>query len=266
MNEIVKEPVTQIAQSIRDRISSPLWGYVFFSWVSCNWTNILFIFMSKEDIETKIHTVLIQPNLWVNFFWIPVSIGVMLFVFVPFAQWGLSLCHNWISKRKKESDKLTALEKYQDDIDLADKKIEAENAENLSRQKENAKKNLIEARDQTRLSILNARKAKVDNSIEALKKMYAESQRKLDEINYELKIIEDKVNSKLAQYQSASERVNAIAELYSTYENIESREEFVSFLKDIKDKNLISHSFLSGKYDLMLENELKYFDEIKGNE
>lgn len=29
MNEIVKEPVSQIAQSFRDRISSPLWGYVF---------------------------------------------------------------------------------------------------------------------------------------------------------------------------------------------------------------------------------------------
>ncbi|QIU90423.1 hypothetical protein [Yokenella regensburgei] len=266
MNEIVKEPVTQIAQSFRDRISSPLWGYVFFSWVSCNWTNILFIFMSKEDIESKIHTVLIQPNLWVNFFWIPVSIGVMLFVFVPFAQWGLSLCHNWISKKKKESDKLTALEKYQDDIDLADKKIEAENAENLSRQKENAKNDLVEARVQTRLSILKARKAKVDNSIEGHKKMYAESQRKLDEINYELKTIEDKVNSKLIQYQSASERVNAIAELYFTYEDIDSREGFVSFLKDIKDKNLIAHSFLSRRYDMMLETELKYLDERKGNE
>ncbi len=266
MNEIVKEPVSQIAQSFRDRISSPLWGYVFFSWVSCNWTNILFVFMSKEDIETRIHTVLIQPNLWVNYFWTPLSIGVMLFVFMPFVQWGLSLCHNWVSKKKKESDILNALEKYQDDIDLADKKIEAENAENLSRQKENARNNLVEARGQTRLSILNARKAKIDNSIEGLKNAYAESQKKLDDINYQLKIIEGKVDSKLRQYQSASERVNAIAELYFTYENIESREGFVSFLKDIKDKNLIGNSFLSRRYDFMLEKELKYLDESKGNE
>ncbi|ELY2751998.1 MULTISPECIES: hypothetical protein [Enterobacterales] len=266
MNEIVKEPVSQIAQSFRDRISSPLWGYVFFSWVSCNWTNILFVFMSKEDIETRIHAVLIQPDLWVNYFWTPLLIGVMLFVFMPFAQWGLSLCHNWISKKKKESDKLSALEKYQDDIDLADKKIEAENAESLSRQKENAKKDLVEARGQTRLSILNARKAKIDNSIEGLKNAFAESQKKLDEINYELKTIEDKVNSKLEQYQLASERVNAIAELYFTYENIESREGFVSFLNDIKEKKLIAPSFLSRRYDLMLDKELKNLDESKGNE
>jgi uncharacterized coiled-coil protein SlyX len=125
---------------------------------------------------------------------------------------------------------------------------------------------LVEARGQTRLSILNARKAKIDNSIEGLKNAYAESQKKLDEINYELKTIEGKVNSKLEQYQSASERVNAIAELYFTYENIESREGFVSFLNDIKEKKLIAHSFLSRRYDLMLDKELKYLDGSKGNE
>jgi len=268
MNEIVKEPVSQIVQSFRDRISSPLWGYVFFSWASCNWTNILFIFMSKEDIETRIHKVLIQPDLWKNYFWVPISIGVMLFIFMPFAQWGLSLCHSWISKKKKEGDRKATFEKYQDDIDLADKKVEAENAESLSRQKENAKNNLVEARGQTRLSILNARKAKIDNSIEGLKNTYAESQRKLDDINFQLKIIEDKVNSKLIQHQSASERLNAIAELYFTYENIESREGFSSFLKDIKDKKLFGNSFLDRKYDLMLEKELekKNSDENDGNE
>lgn len=268
MNEIVKEPVNQIAQSFRDRISSPLWGYVFFSWVSCNWTNILFLFMSKENIETRIHAVLAQSNLWIDYFWIPISIGVTLFIGMPFVQWWLSLFHNWVSERKKESDKASALEKYQVEIDLADKKIEAENAENLSRQKENAKNNLVEARGRTRVSILNARKAKIDNSIEELKKTHAESQKKLDDVNFELKLIEGKVNSRLSQYQDLSERVNAIADLYFNYENIESREGFASFLKDIKDKKLIGNSYLSRRFDMMLEKELemKNSDEDNGDE
>ncbi|QHI89526.1 hypothetical protein [Klebsiella sp. MPUS7] len=269
MNEIVKEPVSQIAQSFRDRISSPLWGYVFFSWVSCNWTNILFLFMSKENIEARIHAVITQSNLWMDYFWIPIFIGVVLFIGMPFVQWWLSLFHNWVSEKKKESDKVSALEKYQIEIDLADKKVEAENAENLSRQKENSKSNLVEARGQTRVSILNARKAKIDNSIEELKKTYAESQKKLDDINFELKLTEDKVNSRLSQYQAASERVNAIADLYFNYENIESRDEFASFLKDIKDKKLIGHSFLSRRFDMMLEKEIEMNnlgkDKDKGN-
>lgn len=30
MGEVTKEPVEQVKQAFKDRISSPLWGYVFF--------------------------------------------------------------------------------------------------------------------------------------------------------------------------------------------------------------------------------------------
>ncbi|HDG7923998.1 TPA: hypothetical protein PCK61_004370, partial [Klebsiella quasipneumoniae] len=51
MSEIEKEPVEQIKQVLKERISSPLWGYVFFAWLGFNWQNLARLFMSTKPVE-----------------------------------------------------------------------------------------------------------------------------------------------------------------------------------------------------------------------
>lgn len=91
----------EIKTIVLERLKHPLLGYISFSWLACNWSNIAFLFMSQAKVEDRITAILNQPNLWSNYFCLPVVIGTIFALFSPYLQSTFELVH---SKAKRQSN------------------------------------------------------------------------------------------------------------------------------------------------------------------
>lgn len=128
-----------ISNTINERLSSPLWGYIFFSWIGFNWQNIAKLFMSKKSVEDRIIEITSQDWMFFHYILAPVLLGCILAIASPYIHQYLSLTHKLANKKKRESDKDKIIEKYDDEIVIAEKKVAAEKAEELAKEKEKTK-------------------------------------------------------------------------------------------------------------------------------
>lgn len=155
MSEITKEPVEQVKQAFKDRISSPLWGYVFFSWIGFNWQNIAKLFMSKREVEVRIAEITSQEWFFVHYIVFPVVFGAALAAVSPYLQQWLSAAHKRAEKNQRADLKQKIIDKYDDDIDIAGKKVEANKAQELAEEKEHTK--VVQEQEKQKREVLDTK-------------------------------------------------------------------------------------------------------------
>ncbi len=153
MGEVTKEPVEQVKQAFKDRISSPLWGYVFFSWLGFNWQNIAKLFMSKREVEVRISEITSQEWFFVHYIVLPVIVGAALAAVSPYLQQWLSAAHKRAEKNQRADLKQKIIDKYDDDIDIAGKKVEANKAQELAEEKEHTK--VVQEQEKQKRAVLD---------------------------------------------------------------------------------------------------------------
>ncbi|MEQ9879315.1 hypothetical protein ABRP92_15115 [Pectobacterium aroidearum] len=244
------------ANTLKERISNPLWGSISFSWLAFNWQNISRLLMSKKDVEERIFDIISQDWFYLHYFISPLFFGALLAIATPYIKLYLSFFHKKAEQKERELNTEKEINKYNDIIIIADKKVEAENADNLARTKEKIKNEIMDARSKTSLSIINARKAKIEKSTDTTEIAYKEAQERLYRKIEELKITEEKINEAHEIYTQRSNHLNEIAKTYFKYKNISSREEFIRFLNEIKEQNLFNAAYLTREFNSMQEKEL----------
>ncbi|EPD3396505.1 hypothetical protein [Klebsiella variicola] len=263
MSEIEKEPVEQIKQVLKERISSPLWGYVFFAWLGFNWQNLAKLFMSNKPVEERIIDITSQSYFYVHFLVLPLLLGCVLAALSPyFPQW-LSIAHKKAFEKQRVMDKEKIIKKYLDDAEIIEERVRFESVESVFKEKESSKREITEARKQVRLSILEMRKSKIDKSREVLNKEYEDAQSRLHEKRNELEDIDEKKRNLDFQYHSVAKKLNGIADVYFKYKDMSSHADFMSFLSDIKEKGLLTYDATTGVYDMMLSKELTPINAVK---
>ena len=190
MGEVTKEPVEQVKQAFKDRISSPLWGYVFFSWLGFNWQNIAKLFMSKREVEVRISEITSQEWFFVHYIVLPVIVGAALAAVSPYLQQWLSAAHKRAEKNQRADLKQKIIDKYDDDIDIAGKKVEANKAQELAEEKEHTK--VVQEQEKQKRAVLDTnaleenlkqlekRKYEIESAIKKLEEQGEKVQKETD--------------------------------------------------------------------------------------
>lgn len=255
MSEIIKEPVEQIKQAFKERISSPLWGYVFFSWLGFNWQNIAKLFMSKREVEVRIAEITSQEWFFVHYIALPMIVGASLAASSPYLQQWLSTAHKK-AEEKMNADNLTE-ELRLLDVDMVKKRksIELANVEELTNKSEQAKVDRQDERNKNRLEFQKLRGVKISKAIDDIEKSFNNANDKLQDKLNEIKVADETYKLKMQTLENLAEGLNKVAELYHTYRDVNSREEFASFLSEIKKGDYFGSAQLDKKFGAMADRE-----------
>lgn len=256
MSEIIKEPVEQIKQAFKERISSPLWGYVFFSWLGFNWENIAILFMSKKEIEARIASITSQDWFFVHYIVLPVIVGAALATISPYLQQWLSTAHKKAEETRKENNLAEELRLIDEDMVKKRKSIELANVEELTNKSEQAKIDRQDERNKNRLEFHKLRGVRISKSIDDTEKSFSNANDKLEDKLNEIKIADENYKIKMQTLDNLAEGLNKVAELYHAYRNINSREEFASFLSEIKKGDYFGSTQLDRKFQSMADKEI----------
>ncbi|KTR99850.1 hypothetical protein [Pantoea dispersa] len=129
MSESLKD---QINQAVKDRLSNPVWGYIFLAWFGFNWESLAILFMSEAPVKLRLDYINSNEHHLFYFFIAPALAGAILSVITPYIQLLLSEAHKWADKKHREAINFRLEKKYEDQESLADKKFRAANAEKLA--------------------------------------------------------------------------------------------------------------------------------------
>ncbi len=155
--EEIKE---SIKSAVIKRFDSPLFGFMFLSWLVANWSNILFLIFSKKTIEERIFTLSNFKMVdYFNFVFFPLFIGVLLAIIYPYAQIWLENKHRkafevWRVEEKNKTEKA-----LQTIIDLADLKARADNATEEANSKIHNDKVIQQHKQDAELELIKAKQA-----------------------------------------------------------------------------------------------------------
>ena len=264
MSEITKEPVEQVKQAFKDRISSPLWGYVFFSWLGFNWQNIAKLFMSKREVEVRIAEITSQEWFFVHYIVLPVIVGAALAAVSPYLQQWLAAAHK-NAEDKRKADTLTE-EWRLIDVDMLKKEklIELSKVAERTEQTEKEKLERQKARNESRLALIRLKEVALTKATADLEKAYEDTQVRLNKLLNETKKVEESYNSKVEALNEASDGLNKMGQLYHKYNKLATHEDFVSFLNELNKKKLFGLSQLDKDFKSMAEREIIY-NEMRKN-
>lgn len=255
MSEITKEPVEQVKQAFKDRISSPLWGYVFFSWLGFNWQNIAKLFMSKREVEVRIAEITAQEWFFVHYIVSPVIVGAVLAAASPYFQQWMAAAHKKAEDKRKEDNLKEELRLLDVDMVKKRKSIELANVEELTNKSEQAKIDRQDERNKNRLEFHKMRGVRISKAIDDIERSFNDANDKLQDKLSEIKVADETYKLKIQTIENLAEGLNKIAELYHTYQNVNSREEFASFLSEIKQGDYFGSTHLNNKFEVMAQRE-----------
>ncbi|CAI1847606.1 Uncharacterised protein [Serratia fonticola] len=144
--------VESVKKTLMDRINTPLFGFIFLSWIVFNWDNILFVLLSEVSIENRINAIKLANDFYFRGFIGPVLSGFILSIAFPYLQWIVSYFQRKSqkliddNKKQREIDECSVIkelakeraeaaaaiefEKAKNALALANKKMEAEMVEN----------------------------------------------------------------------------------------------------------------------------------------
>ncbi|WP_105637094.1 hypothetical protein [Cronobacter dublinensis] len=228
-----------IKNSLADRLQSPLYGYISFSWLACNWSNVAYLLMSKVRVEDRINAILNQPNLWWNYFVVPIIVGSSLAIFSPyFRSWLLHLHAGAVAKE------------YDVRIQQAAKKVALDNAEKLAQEQENTRFLIEKEKQKRELIITEDEQKKADSlkeQVEQLLKNAESARREMQESreyaeywrNQSIKIL-----TMLRDFTNLSD-AHSVQTLKNEINNIFTFQDIQLALSDLNevDKQKKEHSF-----------------------
>lgn len=219
MDEGIKESITQ---AVKERLSSPLWGYILFSWVGFNWKNLAILFMSDKKVEERIVEISAQEWFYIEYVFIPITLGVLLAILSPYFQQWLSVAHKRAEQKQREGIKKKITDKYDDDIEIVDKKIAAENAETLAKEKENTK--VIQEKEKQKREVFDT------NSLEEKVTILRSQQRDMDLSLRETMIQKEEAHKELEFWKG---KVLLTIEIINSYYNLPDNRSISSFKEEL---------------------------------
>ncbi|HBR4237535.1 TPA: hypothetical protein L9U79_000554 [Klebsiella pneumoniae] len=256
MSEITKEPVEQVKQAFKERISSPLWGYVFFSWFGFNWKNIAILFMSTRDVELRIADITSQKCFFGHYIVLPVIVGAILAAASPYLQQCLNMAHKKAENYRNKNNLAEQLRLLDDDMAKKRKVIQLASVVELTEKNEKDKLERQSARNESRIALIRRREVSLIKSTQSIEKLYEESQIKLNNLLDEIKLAEERYQLKIETISNVAEGLNKIGEIYHKYEALKTHVEFVSFLKEIKESGVFNAAFLDNNFNSMAQREV----------
>lgn len=120
--------IESVKKTLMDRINTPLFGFIFISWVIFNWDNILFVMFSELTIEQRIKAIKLSPDLYSRGLLCPVSSGFLFSVLFPYLQWLVSFLQRKAQKLLDKNSEKRELAEYAAIKALAKERAEANNA------------------------------------------------------------------------------------------------------------------------------------------
>ncbi|WP_338910056.1 hypothetical protein WDB99_18985 [Serratia marcescens] len=191
--------IESVKKTLMDRINTPLFGFIFLSWIVFNWDNILFVMLSDVSIEKRINAIKISGDFLFKGFLCPVSSGFLLSVAFPYLQWLVSFLQRFAqkliddNKKQRESDECAAIIALAQDRANADSAVESEKA-------------------RTALEIAEKNKAiaSVKYETEQMEKEYLELQENIAKGKVDLAKIEDKEVQVNIHIRMATERLEKL--------------------------------------------------------
>ncbi|XYK68111.1 hypothetical protein ACSJL4_001934 [Serratia nematodiphila] len=251
-----------VKKAFTDRINTPLFGFIFISWLVFNWDNILFVMLSEVTIEKRINAIKLDSAFYFKGLICPIFSGYFLSVAFPYLQ----LSVTWLQKKAlpfMDANKDNAREReYNSQINLAKSKAGAEIANELAKaevdvklaQERNLKANLDYSSESLKEEFLKYR-----SEVDALKKEYNELKAEIyelqgrkSEIGYSvenLSMQEKNLNDKIGSSDKLRrEAVNLANDIYhysgiikkavESYKKMSSLEEHSRELIDSVNENL----------------------------
>ncbi|WP_455871663.1 hypothetical protein [Serratia proteamaculans] len=222
--------IESVKKTLMDRINTPLFGFIFLSWVVFNWDNILFVMFSEVSIEKRIHAIKISSDFYYRGFLCPVTSGFLLSVAFPYLQWVVSFLQRKAQKLLDSNSEKRELAEYSAITSLATKRAEANNAVALA-----------EAVAALTTAEKNKEAAQVESDAESIREAYKTVQDNVSEANNELIKVQASVDTERSKEKALRERV-----------------------KDLEDRVLKLQETVAmlGNIDDLRNDILKYLDGI----
>jgi len=120
--------VESVKKTLMDRINTPLFGFIFISWVVFNWDNILFVMLSEVSIEKRIKAIKLSSDFYFKGLLCPVASGFLFSVAFPYLQWFVSFLQRKAQKLLDNNSEKRELAEYSAIKALAKERAEANNA------------------------------------------------------------------------------------------------------------------------------------------
>ncbi|AZA38059.1 TPA: hypothetical protein JD202_17615 [Cronobacter sakazakii] len=236
MDDGLKESVTL---ALKERLSNPLWGYILLSWTGFNWQNIAKLFMSKKTVEERITDIVSQDWFYVHFLVAPLMLGVLLAIISPYLKQWLSAAHAYADEKQRKDQIKRAIDKYDDEIAIAEKKVEANKAQELAEEKEHTK--VIQEQEKQKREVLDTkaieenlkqlekRKYEIES---AIKKLEEHGEHRRYEIESSIKKLEEQGEKVQKETDFWRNRVFKVIKLVNGFNNVSNSRS----LNSIKDE------------------------------
>ena len=226
-----------ISQALKERFTSPLWGYIILSWLGFNWQNLAWLLMSKQDVEKRIELITSQSWFYSHYFLLPIFFGAVLAAASPYFKVLLSIIHKKAEKKLTNVDRDRSLNNLQIQIDIMEKTAERNFA---SRQ--------AEAKEQKRLIEIEEEQKQLPFKTESLMKEHANLSKKIKILNEEInanKNLKDKLLSEIEEFKNKNDEIISIFRRYNSPSDHEEIKNFVSEISLIFKSIDESHPSLS---------------------
>lgn len=209
-----------LKETIKTRLSNPLWGYIALSWLGFNWQNIATLFMGTQPVNFRIYEITSQDWFYTHYLIAPIVVGFLLAIISPYLQLLITKTHSWAQKRQIEAEKEQAVNKYDLEIALAQKKVEADKAKELAL--------AIETNKITEQNEVGNR-AKFDTS---------QLQDKYNSLNHSINDAENRLNQLYTYHKLWEKRAIEIINVISNYKNMDSTDLKNALLPLVDEQNL----------------------------
>ncbi|MEH5750921.1 hypothetical protein PO640_18935 [Citrobacter freundii] len=211
-----------ISQALKERFTSPLWGYIMLSWFGFNWQNLAWLFMSQQSVEKRIELITSQSWFYSHYFLLPIFVGAILAALSPYFKVLLSIIHKKAEKKLTNVERDRSLNNLQIEIDIMEKTAERNFA---SRQ--------AEAKEQKRLLEIEEEQKQLPFKTESLMKEHEKLSKKIKALSEEINSnndLKDKLSSEIEELKNKTDQIISIFRKYNSPSN---HEEIKSFVNEI---------------------------------
>jgi hypothetical protein len=189
--------IESVKKTLMDRINTPLFGFIFLSWVVFNWDNILFVMFSEVSIEKRINAVKVSSDFYFRGFLCPITSGFLLSVAFPYLQWSVSFLQRKAQRLLDGNSEKRELAEYAAIKSLATQRAEANNAVALA-----------EAVAALTAAEKNKQAAQTESDAESIREAYKIVQDNVAKATSELSNIEYTIDTERAREKILRERVS----------------------------------------------------------
>jgi len=157
--------------------------------------------MSKREVEVRISEITSQEWFFVHYIVLPVIVGAALAAVSPYLQQWLSAAHKRAEKNQRADLKQKIIDKYDDDIDIAGKKVEANKAQELAEEKEHTK--VVQEQEKQKREVLDTK---------AIEENFKQLEKRKHDAELAIKKLEEQGDSRKHEIESSIKKLEGQAE------------------------------------------------------